>query len=114
MRALSFLAPKGLRQKRIGQEQFAKPGKLTAINCFLLGSECAPHGGVGLGSGAVNATLNAIPVRCSKSIFIQMLEAMKRMKKEARSLLLNSGMGGLRRSRPQPDTAMRRAFRTLT
>ena len=38
-----------------------------------------------------------------------MLEAMKRMKKEARSLLLNSGMGGLRHSRPQPDTAMRRA-----
>ena len=114
MRALSFLAPKGLRQKRIGQEQFAKPGKLTAINCFLLGSECAPHGGVGLGSGAAKATLNAIPVRYSKSIFIQMLEAMKRMKKEAHSLLLNSGMGGLRRSRPQPDTAMRRAFRTLT
>lgn len=45
MRALSFLAPKGLRQKRIGQEQFAKPEKLTAISCFLLGSECAPHGG---------------------------------------------------------------------
>ena len=111
MRALSFLAPKGLRQKRISQEQFAKPGKLTAISCFLLGSECAPHGGVGLGSGAAKATLNAIPVRCSKSIFIQ-LEAMTRMKKE--SLLLNSGMGGLRRSRPQPDTAMRRAFRTLT
>lgn len=39
MRALSFLAPKGLRQKRIGQEQFAKPGKLTAISCFLLGSD---------------------------------------------------------------------------
>lgn len=39
MRALSFLAPKGLRQKSIGQEQFAKPGKLTAINCFLLGSD---------------------------------------------------------------------------
>jgi hypothetical protein len=113
MRALSFLAPKGLRQKRISQEQFAKPGKLTAISCFLLGSECAPHGGVGLGSGAAKATLNAIPVRCSKSIFIQ-LEAMKRIKKEARSLLLNSGMGDLRRSRPQPDTAMRRAFRTLT
>lgn len=34
------------------------------------------------GSGAAKATLNAIPVRCSKSIFIQ-LEAMKRMKKEA-------------------------------
>lgn len=49
MRALSFLAPKGLRQKRINQEQFAKPGKLTAISCFLLGSEYAPHGGVGLG-----------------------------------------------------------------
>ena len=80
MRALSFLAPKGLRQKLISQEQFAKPGKLTAISCFLLGSECAPHGGVGLGPGAAKATLNAIPVRCSKSIFIQ-LEAMKRMKR---------------------------------
>ena len=74
MRALSFLAPKGLRQERISQEQFAKPEKLTAISCFLLGSECAPHGGVGLESGATKATLNAIPVRCSKSIFIQCLK----------------------------------------
>ena len=113
MRALSFLAPKGLRQKRISQEQFAKPGKLTAISCFFVGFGMRAAWRCRAGSGAAKATLNAIPVRCSKSIFIQ-LEAMKRMKKEARSLLLNSGMGDLRRSRPQPDTAMRRAFRTLT
>lgn len=35
-----------------------------------------------------------------------MLEAMQRMKKEARSLLLNSGMGGLRRP---PAQGRRRA-----
>lgn len=46
------------------------------------------------GSGAAKATLNAIPVRCSKSIFIQ-LEAMKRMKKEARSLLFEQRNGWL-------------------
>ena len=38
MRALSFLAPKGLRQKRISQEQFAKFTYvlLTVIGCVLL------------------------------------------------------------------------------
>ena len=69
MRALSFLAPKGLRQKRIGQEQFAKPEKLTAISCFLLGSECAPHGGVGLGSGAPQATHSAVQKEATGLLF---------------------------------------------
>ena len=69
MRALSFLAPKGLRQKRISQEQFAKPGKLTAISCFLLGSECAPHGGVGLGSGAAKATHFAVQKEATGLLF---------------------------------------------
>ena len=76
MRALSFLAPKGLRQKRISQEQFAKPGKLTAISCFFVGFGMRAAWRCRAGSGAAKATLNAIPVRCSKSIFIQ-LEALQ-------------------------------------
>ena len=52
MRALSFLAPKGLRQKRI-----------------LLGSECAPHGGVGLGSGAPQATHSAVQKEATGLLF---------------------------------------------
>lgn len=73
MRALSFLAPKGLRQKRISQEQFAKPGKLTAISCFLLGSECAPHGGVGLGLERLKPPIPLFKRRLRASFFMRFI-----------------------------------------